>query len=204
MGFVCVRVCAHVMHRTNTRDAGDTGTRRARQWCARSIIPYYTIRFRAGRTCNSRLSTSFVERRAKSVCLHRLAAAMHSALVSAIVSSTVRWLHLNCEWFTDNVPHEFFAPKTFCELVNFEVGTLLVISLSPNWTVYILFNLGPCAICVSKWTFRVIFRKTDFWKLFRRDIFSTSWRFYLTEHFWSQYIWKSESENWRKILTDSN
>lgn len=31
IGFVCVRVCAHVMHRTNTRDAGDTGTRRARQ-----------------------------------------------------------------------------------------------------------------------------------------------------------------------------
>lgn len=149
MAFVSVRVC------TRYAPHKHKGTRRARQWCARSIIPYYTIRFRAGRTCNSRLSTSFVERRAKSVCLHRLAAAMHSALVSAIVSSTVCWLHLNCEWFTDNVSTaRFFAAKTFCELVNF---------WGRNFTCDLIIAKSNCVyfydsvpFVVTKWTFGVI------------------------------------------------
>lgn len=96
---------------------------------------------------------------------------MHSALVSAIVSSTVRWLHLNCEWFTDNAPHEFFAAKTFCELVNFWGRNLPVISLSPNWTVYI-FYFGPCAIrCVKVNFLSDIFAKLTFEKFSPRKIF---------------------------------
>lgn len=133
------------MHRAHTRSS-----RRARQWCARSIIPYYTIRFRAGRTYNSCQPDLFCRMQSEVLaCLRRNAGAMHSALVSAIVSSTERRLSLNCEWFTDDVPNCAFA-ETFCELVNFAI--FRVISLEElNCGVLLLVD-SVCHFRVSKWT----------------------------------------------------
>lgn len=65
----------------------------------------------------------------------------------------------------------FLRPKLFVNLWTFEVGTLPVISLSPNWTVYI-FYLGPCAIrCVKVNFLSDIFAKLTFEKFSPRKIF---------------------------------
>lgn len=65
----------------------------------------------------------------------------------------------------------FLRPKLFVNLWTFEVGTLPVISLSPNWTVYI-FYFGPCAIrCVKVNFLSDIFAKLTFEKFSPRKIF---------------------------------
>lgn len=72
----------------------------------------------------------------------------------------------------------FLRPKLFVNLWTFEVGTLPVISLSPNWTVYI-FYFGPCAIrCVKVNFLSDIFAKLTFEKFSPEKNFCTTWRFF--------------------------
>lgn len=127
---------------------------------------------------------------------------MHSALVSAIVSSTVRWLHLNCEWFTDNAPHEFFAAKTFCELVNFWgrnfTCDLIIAKLN---CVYFLFRTLCHSVCQSE-LFEWYFRKIDFWKIFTREKFLYHLKIFLNcrrEIFWSEKIFLDERKSLKNL-----
>lgn len=102
IGCGCVRVWGRYAPRAHSAGC------RAKQWCARSIIPHYTICFRGRRTYTSRQPTSFVAVRSSSLFTSRT---MHSEIVS-VVSSTVR-LSLNYDW----AGHcsRCFCVGSFCE-----------------------------------------------------------------------------------------
>lgn len=150
MGCCCVRACLryaphHYMEASQ-----------ARQWCARSIIPYYTFRFRAGRTCSScRTSDLFCRTACEvSVCLLRIAA-MHSALVSAIVSSTVS-RSLKPEWIiADNARQ--FGKKLFVNLWIIELDSDLSSAKSNFY-----FRRTRCAIWSVKVNFSSVLTRNNF------------------------------------------